>query len=55
MDPDDVSELFEAFRQESNGLGREYQGSGLGLAVTKQTIKKMDGLISVQTETGVGT
>lgn len=55
MDPDDVPALFKPFRQESEGLGREYQGTGLGLAVTKQAIEKMDGSIEVVTEKDKGT
>jgi PAS domain S-box-containing protein len=54
MDPDEVPDLFEAFTQASNGIGREYEGSGLGLAVTKQVVDKMDGAIEVDTEQGNG-
>lgn len=55
MDPEQVEDLFKAFRQASEGLGREYEGTGLGLAVSKQAIDRMDGSIDVQTEKGVGT
>ncbi len=55
MDPEQVADLFEAFRQASEGLGREYEGTGLGLAVCKQAIDRMDGTIDVETEKGVGT
>lgn len=54
MDPDQVSALFEAFRQASEGLAREYEGTGLGLAVTKQAVNRMDGTIEVDTEKGEG-
>jgi PAS domain S-box-containing protein len=55
MDPEQVDRLFEAFTQASEGMGRKYEGSGLGLAVTKQAVDQMDGTIEVATEKGVGT
>jgi len=54
MNPDEASALFEAFRQESEGIAREYEGSGLGLAVTKRVVDQMDGSIDVETEKGKG-
>ena len=54
MDPAAVSTLFEAFKQASEGKGREYEGTGLGLAVTKQAVAQMEGTIDVDTEKGVG-
>ncbi|MEF8865133.1 MAG: PAS domain S-box protein [Salinibacter sp.] len=55
MNPEQVSDLFKAFRQASEGLGREYEGTGLGLAVTKQAVDHMQGSIDVETEKGSGT
>lgn len=55
MNPDQTSALFEAFRQESEGIAREYEGSGLGLAVTKRVVDQMGGAIDVTTEKGKGT
>lgn len=55
MEPDTVPELFEAFRQESEGTGRTHEGSGLGLAVTKRAVNQMGGQIQVETEKGTGT
>ncbi|PSQ59509.1 MAG: ATPase, partial [Bacteroidetes bacterium QH_10_64_19] len=54
MDPEQVPVLFESFRQASEGLAREYDGTGLGLAVTKQAVDRMDGTIEVETEKGEG-
>lgn len=55
MAQETVPELFEPFRQESEGLGREYEGSGIGLAVTKRAVDEMEGSIDVETEKGEGT
>nr|WP_272505129.1 HAMP domain-containing sensor histidine kinase [Salinibacter ruber] len=47
--------IFEPFRQESEGLGREYEGVGLGLSIVKQATEQMGGTIEVETEKGEGT
>ncbi|MFB6231227.1 MAG: PAS domain S-box protein [Salinibacter sp.] len=54
MDPDRVPELFEPFRQASEGISREYEGTGLGLAVTNQAVQRMEGSIDVDTAEGEG-
>lgn len=46
--------LFEEFQQESTGLTRSHQGSGLGLKITKRLVELMDGTISVASQQGVG-
>ncbi|WP_263835174.1 PAS domain S-box protein [Salinibacter sp.] len=50
MDPARVEDLFEPFRQESEGLAREYEGTGLGLAVTWKALQQMEGSVEVETE-----
>jgi PAS domain S-box-containing protein len=55
MDPAEVPSLFKAFKQASEGVGREYEGTGLGLAVTKEAIDQMSGSIEVETEKDEGT
>ncbi|MEM8557604.1 MAG: ATP-binding protein [Bacteroidota bacterium] len=47
--------LFEAFRQEDDGLARRHEGSGLGLAVTKAYVDLLGGTMLVQSEVGTGT
>lgn len=54
MDPEATDELFQAFTQASEGIGREYEGTGLGLAVTRRVVEQMGGKITVETEAGVG-
>ncbi|PSQ87712.1 MAG: hypothetical protein BRD42_01100 [Bacteroidetes bacterium QS_3_64_15] len=54
MDPSRAEDLFEPFRQASEGMSREYEGTGLGLAVTKEAAEQMGGTIEVETEKGEG-
>ncbi len=54
MDPAVAESLFEPFRQGSEGLSREYEGTGIGLAVTKKATEQMGGSIDVETEKGEG-
>ncbi|PSQ64747.1 MAG: hypothetical protein BRD25_03200 [Bacteroidetes bacterium QH_1_61_8] len=55
MNPEVVEDLFEPFRQASEGFMREYEGSGLGLAITNQIVEGVGGSIAVDTEKGEGT
>ena len=55
IDPDRLPELFEPFKQASNGPERSHEGSGLGLAVTKRLVERMAGRIGVDTARGEGT
>ena len=54
MAPEAVDNLFEPFRQASEGFSREYEGTGVGLAVTKRAAEEMDGSVDVDTEEGEG-
>lgn len=47
--------IFEEFRQESEGIGRNFEGTGLGLTVTKKFVEKLKGEIHLESEPGVGT
>ncbi len=46
--------IFEPFRQGSEGLNRNYQGTGLGLTIAKKYTELMDGKISVRSKNGIG-
>jgi signal transduction histidine kinase len=49
------SKIFEAFSQEQSGGRTHYQGTGLGMAITKEFVDLMGGTISVESELGKGT
>ena len=46
--------IFEEFRQASEGLSRKFEGSGLGLTITKKYITLLNGTIDVKSKPGVG-
>jgi len=46
--------LFDPFKQESEGMAREYEGPGLGLALTKRMVDILEGTIEVESTKGEG-
>jgi PAS domain S-box-containing protein len=46
--------IFEPFRQASEGVARSFEGTGLGLTITKKYIEIMNGEISVESTPGKG-
>jgi len=52
---DFLPHLFEEFTQESSGLDRSHEGSGLGLSITARLVRMMEGTIEVESEKGMGT
>ena len=50
----DYQIIFEEFRQASEGFNRNFEGSGLGLNITKKLVEKFGGSISVESEVGKG-
>jgi PAS domain S-box-containing protein len=49
-----LPDIFDAFKQESEGLTREYEGSGLGLSNVKELTELLGGTIEVDSEKGEG-
>jgi PAS domain S-box-containing protein len=50
-----LSQLFQPFSQELSGNTRKFQGTGLGLALTRKYLEVNGAEISVQSEKGIGT
>lgn len=50
-----VPQLFQEFRQESTGLDRSHEGSGMGLAITRKLVEIMAGTIGISTKKHEGT
>ncbi|MEZ7197391.1 response regulator [Pseudodesulfovibrio karagichevae] len=46
--------LFAPFTQIDSSLSRQYQGAGLGLAITKRLTALMDGALAVESNEGLG-
>ncbi|MHC1706378.1 MAG: PAS domain S-box protein [Bacteroidales bacterium] len=46
--------VFDEFRQVSEGMGRYYEGTGLGLTLCKKFVGMMKGEIRVNSEPGIG-
>lgn len=55
MSPEFVEHIFEPFERERNSTISKIQGTGLGMAITKNIVDMMNGTISVTSEQGVGT
>jgi PAS domain S-box-containing protein len=51
---EDFSRLFREFEQLESGAARRYEGTGLGLALTKKLVEAQRGEISVESEVGKG-
>ncbi len=55
MSEEFVSHIFEPFEREKNSTISGIQGTGLGMAITKNIVDMMNGTIEVKSEQGVGT
>jgi PAS domain S-box-containing protein len=53
--PEDFNLIFEEYRQVSTGLSRSFQGTGLGLTITKRFVEILGGEITVESKLGTGT
>ena len=54
IEDDQKSIIFERFRQGSESLTRNYEGAGLGLAISKAYVEMLGGNIWVESKFGVG-
>ena len=55
MSEEFVSHIFEPFEREQNSTTSGIQGTGLGMAITKNIVDMMKGTITVKSEQGIGT
>jgi len=55
MSEDFLLKIFQPFQQESGGYARKFEGSGLGLSITKSLTDMLKGQISISSSKGKGT
>ena len=55
MSEEFVTHIFEPFEREKNTTISGIQGTGLGMAITKNIVDMMNGSITVRSREGVGT
>src|SRR5665647_1986018 len=54
INPEHQNFIFERFRQSNDSLNRNYEGAGLGLAISKAYVEMLGGKIWVESEEGKG-
>lgn len=54
MSKEFVEHIFEPFSQERNDARSTYQGTGLGMAIVKSLVDKMEGTIEIESTEGEG-
>lgn len=55
MDPEKLPERFKAFKQESEGLDWDYEGTGLALSIVQRRMEALGGDMEVEPERNQGT
>ncbi len=51
---DDQKVIFEEFRQAGEGMNRPFEGTGLGLTLSKKFITLLNGFLSLKSAPGIG-
>lgn len=54
INKENLSRIFEEFRQEVDGHHRPFEGLGVGLTLAKEVVERMGGKIFVESEKGIG-
>lgn len=54
IEPDFKDKIFDAFTREESSLTNKIQGTGLGMAITRNLVELMGGSIEVESEKGKG-
>lgn len=55
IDNENLKKIFDPFMQESIGMSRKYEGTGIGLSLSKRYIEILEGEIKVKSTIGKGT
>ncbi len=53
--PEDIPKALSRFGQIDADLNRQYEGTGLGLPLTKALVEQHGGTLDLQSQVGVGT
>jgi signal transduction histidine kinase/CheY-like chemotaxis protein len=54
INKNNIDKIFDEFRQSSEGFTRKYEGTGLGLTLTKKILKLLNGKICCKSEPEIG-
>ena len=55
IQPDQLEKIFEPFRQGSEGFTRKFEGTGLGLTITKKFVDILGGILKIKSKPQTGT